>query len=643
MTQIAEIKRALIMGSIEEIDVNVIIAVLLQADEVYFDDEAESPLEDAEYDALKQYAQRTAPANEYFIGVGSAVRGGKVDLPYKMGSLNQTYLGDFVPWVQKEKLQKEMLVISDKLDGTSGLIVYDATGDLQIGYSRGDGTKGADITRHLRQIHNVPQKVNNDGNPLVVRVENIISPANFKRINNGKYTRNGRIYKNPRNMVSGLMNSSENHPEIYKVIDTVAYEVVGSKLGKLAQFQLLEQLGFKTARYTCEIAGKLDDEKLTVMLNAQRATSEYEIDGVVIDVDSASTRNRLDPNRTELNPAYAVKFKVASADNFAEPTVQNVEWNISKDGYFKPRVQFTPVELCGVTIRNASGFNAKFIKDNMIGPGAVIRLTRSGDVIPFIMGVVKPADEPQMPTEDATWTSTGVDLVVADENNATMKFERLNDFFASIDVPHLGEGNLQKMFDLGFTTPESIIPLTQEDFGSLVGSLSIGRKIFLGMKEKLTNIPLYKLMGSHAAFGRGVGVRKMKKLWDAFAGDMSKCADLNAIVAVEGFDTKTANKIVKGVDQFNKFMGEICEYVTISPYIAPAVGGLSGKVFVFTGFRSKELEQAVEAAGGKMGSSVSSKTTYLVTEDPNSTSGKAQKARDLGVAVIGIEELKGMV
>ena len=176
-----------------------------------------------------------------------------------------------------------MMVISDKLDGTSGLIVYDASGDLQIGYSRGDGLRGADITRHLRQIHNVPQKVDNNGKPLVIRVENIISPANFKRINTGQYTRNGRIYKNPRNMVSGLMNSSENHPEIYKVIDTVAYEVVGSKLGKLAQFLLLEQLGFKTARYTCEVAGDLDDSTLTTLLERQRATSEYEIDGVVID------------------------------------------------------------------------------------------------------------------------------------------------------------------------------------------------------------------------------------------------------------------------------------------------------------------------------------------------------------------------
>lgn len=642
MQQITDIKRAIIMGTIEEIDIQSILATLKQSDDLYFNDE-EPVLEDHEYDALKQYTQRVNPTDPYFTGVGSAVRGGKVPLPYKMGSLDQVYQGDFAKWVAQEQLAAEMAVISDKLDGASAMFVYGNVGSLQIAYSRGDGTMGADISRHARKIHNVPQTIPYAG-PLTVRAENIISPANFKRINTGAYARAGRIYKNPRNMVSGLMNSSENHDEVYKVIDTVAYEIVGSTLGKIEQLELLAKLGFKVVRYTTDTCGKLNDDNLTELLNKQRNTTEYEIDGIVIDIDSASTRKRLDPNRDALNPAYSRKFKVADANNVADTEVTGIDWNISKDGYFKPRVQFKAIDLCGVTIQNATGFNAKYIRDNKIGPGAVVRITRSGDVIPFILAVVKQAEEAQMPDEDGVWTETGVDLIVADaSNNDIVKFERLNDFFATLDIPNLGEGNLQKMFDCGFTTPESIIPLTQEDFGSLVNSLSIGKKIFTGMREKLTNVPLFKLMGAHAAFGRGVGVRKMKKLYEAFAGDMTKCADFNAIVAVEGFETKTANKIVNGVVPFNAFMAEIADHVTIAPYVAPKVGGLSGKVFVFTGFRSKELEQAIEAAGGKMGSSVSSKTSFLVTENPQGTSGKLQKARDVGVQVIGVDELKAML
>jgi len=212
-----------------------------------------------------------------------------------------------------------------------------------------------------------------------------------------------------------------------------------------------------------------------------------------------------------------------------------------------------------------------------------------------------------------------------------------------LDVPNLGEGNLQKIFECGFTKPEHIIALDEREIGSLIGSRIIAKKIYNGMHDKLTNIPLYKLMGAHPAFGRGVGVRKMKKLWEAFAGDMSKCTDFTSIVAVEGFEEKTATKIVNGYDEFQKFMKELEYIVTIEPYTPPKEGSLAGMTFVFTGFRDKELEMAVEAAGGKMGSAVSSRTTYLVTNDTTSTTGKTQKARSVGINIIGINELKDLL
>lgn len=631
-----------VLGSYEDVDVAKIIELLKAADELYFNDE-ETFIEDNQYDALKQYAQRMAPADVYFTGVGSAVRGGKIDLPFKMGSLNQVYQGDYAKWVAKSSINKEQIVISDKLDGASAMLIYGIDGKLQIAYSRGDGFQGADITRHVSKIHNVPQQIaNSTGKAVAIRAENIISPAAFKKINTGKYARGGRIYKNPRNMVSGLMNSSENHPEVYKAIDTVVYEIVGSNKSKTHQLDLLNAWGFKVVRYSVHKAGEHNDDTLTKLLNTRRGNSEYELDGVVIDIDNADVRKRLATD--ELNPEYAVKFKVADASNLAVAVVKEVEWNVSKDGYQKPRVKINPVDLVGVTIQHATGFNAKFIRDNKIGPGAKIKITRSGDVIPFILEVIEPAAEPQMPEGDNVWTDTGVDLVVADmSSNATVKFEQLNDFFSSIDVPNLGEGNLRQMFDAGFETPESIISLTQEDIASLVGSLAIGKKIHKGMRERLTNIPMHVLMGSHSAFGRGVGVRKMKKLEEAFAGDMTKCASVVNITQVEGFEHKTASKIANGYPKFVEFLSKIERYVTIAPFVAKKQGHLSGQTFVFTGFRSKELEAAIVDAGGTMGSTVSSKTTYLVTADANSTSTKAQKARDIGVKVISQDELKEML
>lgn len=633
-----------ILGSFDDVPVGSIIELLKYADDLYFnEDGGELVMDDNQYDALKQYAQRLAPTDVYFTGVGSAVRGGKQKLPYAMGSLDQVYQGDYQKWVADNKLENEQIIDSDKLDGASNMMLYNASGTLQIAYSRGDGERGADITRHISRIHNVPKQIDNGGEPITVRAETIISPVSFSQLLQLPKGTLRREYKNPRNAASGMMNASELNAVVYQYIDVVAYEIVGSTLSKWEQLQKLQDLGFTVVPYRVHTAGEMNDRKWTTILNDRRQNSIYELDGVVIEVDSSATRARL-ANPGSLNPGYARKFKVADASNLAIATVKNVEWNLSKDGYFKPRVEIEPINLVGVTIKHATGFNAKFIKENKIGPGAKVKITRSGDVIPFILEVVEQAVEPQMPDDDYTWTSTGVDAIVADvQNNATVKFERLNDFFASIDVPHLGEGNLRQMFDMGFETPESIITLTLEDIQSLCGSRTIGKKIFDNMRAKFTNIPLYVLMGSHSAFGRGVGVRKMKKLYDAFAGDMSKCQSVVEIIQVEGFEHKTASKIANGYQAFQVFLDKIAKFITLAKYEAPKTGSLSGKTFVFTGFRNPDLEKKVIEIGGKMGSTVSSKTSFLVTAEPNSTSTKAVKAREIGVAVISVDELKAML
>lgn len=646
MTIHTDIKQAVHTGTLDEFDIGDIISLLTLADDMYFnDDSGESPVTDQEYDAIKVFAQRTAPTHSYFIGIGSDVRGGKIQLPNPMGSLDQIYEGDYIKWLVRHALLKEYVVISDKLDGYSVQVIYDNNGRLQIAYSRGNGTMGADITRHISKIHNVKNKLKPTmfGMPtLAVRAEAIISPANFEKLRGVVKSRSGKPYKNPRNMVSGLMNASENHPIVYEHIDLVAYEMIGSDLNKNQQFKRLEEMGFKTARHHVHTASSVNESTLVMMLNLNRVTSEYEIDGLVIEADSARKRADIRPTTDTLNPAYAVKFKVADTANNATTKVVRVEWNISKDGYAKPRVEIEPVELVGVTITYVTGFNAKFINDNGIGPGAVVRITRAGDVIPFLQEVITPA-EAQLPDFVCEWNATGVDLVVVDQSNCTMMFQRLLDFFNTIDVPNLGEGNLRPMFDAGFDTPESIIELTVEDLSSLIGSRAIGKKIHQGLHDRLNNIFEYELMGAHPAFGRGVGVRKMKKLWEAFEGDMTRCHSATSIVGVDGFDDKTARKIIKGMDEYGQFKSDINEYLTIKPYVKVEGGSLAGKTIVFTGFRSKELEAAINAAGGKMGSAVSSNTSFVVTENPSDNSTKLQKARSLGIAIVSVSELKAML
>lgn len=369
---------------------NEMIEALKDADDAYFN--THSPIiSDAEYDKLYKATKKAIPHHVYFTGVGSDVRGGKIDLPYQMGSLDQVYHGEIQDWVANNGLDQLACICTEKLDGTSAMVVYDSNGDLQIAYSRGNGIQGADITRHIKHIPSVPNKVQ-DG-PKVVRGEVIISKINFPKLQ-ANFSRHstGESYKNARNAVAGIMNRKENDKRIYGYVDFIAYEIIGyegnSKFNMLADLKGYDS--FKTPRNTWLEGKDMNDVNLTEILEDMRTYSDYEIDGIVIDVDLAAKRDQMNPTKDTLNPAYSVKYKIADASNLAIAEVVEVEWNTSKHGFLKPRVKIKPIELVGVTITYATGFNAKFIFENMIGPGAKVEITRSGDVIPFIQKVIEP-------------------------------------------------------------------------------------------------------------------------------------------------------------------------------------------------------------------------------------------------------------
>ncbi|KKN14089.1 hypothetical protein LCGC14_0999580 [marine sediment metagenome] len=626
-----------------------VISALQKADDLYHNGE-ESPITDAQYDGLRRYAQRLDPTNKYFTGIGSSVRGGKIPLPFTMGSLDQLYEGDVAKWVNQNDLRDELIVITDKLDGISCMLIYDENG-LRIAYSRGDGEMGADITRHLRHMP-IPEQFMHimDHPTYTIRAEIILSVEKFKRLQTTVKSRSGKPYKNPRNMVAGLMNSKKIDPELLTQLSVIAYEIVSPHhFSKKEQLSRLWKAGFSVAPHVA-VKGRqaAKEEWLTEHLNTQRNDSTYEIDGVVIDVNSAIKRQAMNPTRDTLNPTFARKYKVADASNVAIVEVVEVQWNVSKHGYMKPRVRVKPVELVGVTVQHATGFNAKFIKENGIGPGAKIKITRSGDVIPFIMEVVE-STTPQLPDGDWKWNETGVDVVLTNhEANADVQFEKILAFFNSIEAPYMREGSTRKFYDAGYDSIEAIIKMNEREMAGIVGTN--GHKIYKGLKEQLTNIPLWKLMGSTPFFGRGVGRRKFKKLYKALGvgglWELVSTCSVDQIVPVEGFEKKTAEKIANGMQNFWEFYNDVYDYVTIldeEEETMSSSGAMNDQKVVFTGFRDKDLAEAVENAGGTIQSGVSGKTTILVTKNPDSTSGKVKKAREKGIRIVGIDEFKGMI
>ncbi|MGI0076445.1 MAG: BRCT domain-containing protein, partial [Nitrosopumilaceae archaeon] len=405
---------------------------------------------------------------------------------------------------------------------------------------------------------------------------------------------------------------------------------------------------------------KLTDETLTNSLNISRYTSAYEIDGLVIDVNHASKRRCMVPTRETLNPGYAVKYKIADASNVAVTKVVDVEFTISKNGYLKPTIHIVPTNLNGVTVTKMTGFNAKFIYENKIGPGAEIKVTRSGDVIPLCLGVVKVLQmvidydkkykewfETQLSNHGRwRWNETEVDAVLIDASEyEEVKIQQTLNFFRSLNAPLLKEGNVRTMFVLHDYSDAnhailSMLNYSEEHWLRYIGAN--GKKIYSGLRQILNSIPLYMLMGASPFFGRGVGARKFKQLLKGiqiYNIDNLNAITLDQIVNVDGFDLKTANKVLDGIYKFIPFYCGITEKTVIFNEVNTG-GTMSGQVVVFTGYRNKQLEKIIEDEGGKVGTSVSGKTTLLTVADPNENSGKLKRAKELNIQIVSEKELK---
>lgn len=635
----------------DEKNISILVNKLTKAADAYYNT-GDTIMSDADYDALEAMLRDLDPDNPYFIGIGSDSRGGKVKLPVTMGSLDQAHEGETSKWVGKESLNDVDMVASDKLDGNSILLVYSDTGNLQIAFTRGNGEYGQDVTRHVKQMASVPQ-TGVEGIRFVV-AEVIMIDSTFNRIKNDLERETGRAYKNPRNFVAGQMNKKVSTPLFYKNVDVVTFGLRDKNIDKVEQYNKLKDNNFITAGYTVFKGSQLNDNDLTAYLNTRHDASPYALDGLVLDINDAGLREKMESSKTAstLNPAYAKKFKVGQADNVATSKVVTVHWKVSKDGYIKPRVEIEPVDLVGVTVTFATGFNAKFIVDNNIGEGAEITITRSGDVIPFIKGIVTPAENPGLPDSSVvgeySWSAPNakgdrVDFILDDvESSSDVKLQRLLQFFSSIGLEFISKKGIAKLYQAGYDTPEDIITASVGTVQGIVGNAN-GQKGMASLKSKLTNVKPWMLAGSHPAFGRGVGRRKLKKVFDHHGKILGLSMD--ELVSVPSIEMTTARKIQNAEMEYKAFLNSISGHYSLddAPEVKVTGGPLVGLSFAFTGYRDKDANARIEELGGEVHSSVRKDTTHLVAKNPNSGSGKLVKAQQRGVTIIGIDELQRMI
>jgi DNA ligase (NAD+) len=570
------------------------------------------------FDLIKDYLEMKNPNHPILNSIGAAATRDKVELPFFMGSLDKIKNDDKL--VEKFKVTYTCsYVVSDKLDGNSALYYTDNEGKPFL-FTRGDGSIGQDISHLLPFIANIPKA---DTKVTAVRGELIISRKDFETVKDKG--------ANARNMVAGIINAKLPDLEIAKLVQFVAYELINPRHAPENQFDIMEKMGFKAVFHKTFSDQALNNSLLSDILVNRRKGSPYEVDGIVV------MHNAMH-NRVKDNPKYAFAFKSVHTMDKAEVVVTNIDWNISKDGYIIPVVQFNPVHLAGVTIQKANGFNGKYINDNKLGPGSRIIIMRSGDVIPYIVEVLTPSatGKPSMPELQYDWNKSGVDIIVKQgvDGNDDMKLKTIEYFFNKLDIKGVSTGTIAKIFKAGFQDVRSITKITVQDLLKIDGfQIKSAEKIYSALQDGVKDVDCVTLMDASNTLGRGMGSKKIVLIVDAFPTILTKkyVPSIDELIVLKGIEKKTAEVFIQNLPAFFSFYetcgikcGKVVEEVT------PISTKYSGMTFVFTGFRSKELEDHITSNGGVISGTLNKKTTTLVVKDKDGKeSSKIQKVKEI--------------
>lgn len=614
---------------------NILIEVAKYAAEQYYN--GEGVISDKLYDDLFDEIKKRDPKNDFLKKVGFEITGkNKVELPYYMGSMDKIKISEsdrLSKW--QKKFNKYDYVVMDKLDGISGLFVL-KNGTKKL-YTRGNGTIGQDITHLINTIPSFKFSVSTD---IVLRGELIISKKKWE-----KYTSQ---FSNARNMVSGLVNSKKINTDIMKDIDFVIYEIMEPRMRQSEQLKFLQKNKMTHVYYETLDKSDLDFEMLDEILLDRREVSEYEIDGIIIMDDSLHDYNG------EGNPDFAFAFKDASEKQTADVIVKDVEWNVSKDGYLKPKLILEPTKLSGVIISNATAFNAKYIVDNKIGPSSVVKIIRSGDVIPHVLEVIKTA-KVKMPSVEYKWNETNVDLIATGSKSDEQIIKELTFFAEKMDIMNLSEGIITNFVENDIDDIFKIINVSKNTLAELPSFKDkMVNKIHENIQTAMEKASLIQFMNATNIFGHNFGHKRLEKIFVKYGNnfikfmkDHTKDEIYNEVIKIDGFDDITASQFSNLIHDFIKVFEKIpnsYQKIIIKNSETKVVSEkFKGKKFVFSGFRNKEWEDYITENGGELVSSVSKNTSYLVTTkkdyDEGSTS-KVIKAKEVGVTIVIKEEFE---
>jgi DNA ligase (NAD+) len=548
-------------------------------------------------------------------------------------------------------------VTEHKFDGLSLSLIYEK-GRLVRGVTRGDGTTGEDVTANVRTIRSIPLTVDADqikkaGVPedFEVRGEVIMPLKAFRALNKQQEEQGLRVFANPRNAAAGAVRVLDPRITASRRLDFFAYYVlVNGRVPKkrLSEaFSALTAMRFK-ASANWKLCRSLDEvERYLDMWESKREKLDYEIDGIVIKVDEITLQNEL--GFTSKAPRWAIAYKYAAHQETT--VVKEILVSVGRTGVLTPFAVFEPVQIGGVTVVKSTLHNADEVERLNVHEGDSVLVERAGEVIPHVLKVVKHGTEEKpfkMPHNcpvcgtrvhrregEVAYRCVNVscparmrESMIHFAGRHAMNIDGLGE---KIVVQLLEKGlvkDFADLYKLALPTLATLERMGEKSAQNLLNEIAASKKNSLDRLIYGIGIPFVgertaQLLASH--FG------SMEKIADASPEELMEVGEVGPKIAegVREFFSESANrKLIDRLRQVGVSMKEERQ--------APLSKKLAGKTFVFTGtlaHRSREeAESLVAAHGGKAGSSVSKKTSYVVVgTDPGS---KFDKAKSLGVPIL---------
>jgi len=604
---------------------------------------------DAVYDKLYEELVSKFPDSELLKkGVVAQKISRKEKLPIPMYSLNKVKsVEEIEKWRKSKSLSPgTFIVITPKYDGIS-LVVEELVGNC---WTRGDGEVGQKSNMHFAAMPHIGFSYQ-----ITTVGEAIISKKNWKSSFEGKNNPySGDPYKNARNTVAGFFTPKEVREE-FKFIDYIRYGSSNDDEDKNVQLVALNKLNtVQVPLRICQLKN-IDKEMLDELYI--HWSEEYQIDGLVIDICSAKIRKELG-REENMNPAYAVAYKSPEWSGSAEVKVKGITWQVSKQGKLKPVINIEPTEVDGVVISNVTGINAAYVFDNNIAEDSVIKIIRSGSVIPkhietldfdgyecmLLHDSVATCPCCESPTK---WDETMTELICHNPECKEKKIAKLVHFFTTLEVEEFGEPSIIRLYNAGFDTIERILKITIAQLLRIEGFATKSSWSLRNQFDKLIEVgkPLAQIVDACDLMEGKLGQKTIQLIFDNTDGPADWVGS-DKLILIHGIADSSAVTFIAGMDEYwKKNLYDLPIKVTYieSPKVEVTGNKYENQKICFTGCRlTKEQEKEIQAQGGEVVSGVSGKTTLLVvknTDDSTMSSSKAVKAKSLGIKIITLNNL----